>query len=211
MSFTLGLAIFGGGIAVGLRAYVRAVIDQERSIRDTMAAESAAAGVLGELAAGGTIAGVSDRVVDGRTFPVLVTSTSAKIDLVADAPTEVVGALRELGGASPRDVRSLPGLADLSTRMRLGAAQEDCLRRTFTYGRGGQPRVPPAAGLTQLTARAGDQMDVRVGASRPGGPVLWLRARFTGDASGWRLHDYRALGGEAVCPTGETSRTAGRP
>lgn len=200
MSFALGLAIFGGALAVGLRAYLSASVDQTREIRTRIALESAAATVLGELAAGGRLAAEVETDLSGRGQQVLVTPPGLKVDLASDMSEAVAQAAREAGlDIDPTFSAAAGGLARVSAHHRLSATQEDCLRRVFTYGRGGVPRLQ-AGDVTDAQIRAGDQIDLRVHANGEPGDVLWLRARFTGAETGWRVHDYRRLLGVEACP-----------
>ncbi|MDI6623496.1 MAG: hypothetical protein QME55_02090 [Brevundimonas sp.] len=200
MSFALGLAIFGGALAVGLRTYLAASVDQTREIRTRIALESAAATVLGELAAGGRLAAEAERILSGDGQQVLVMLPGMKVDLASDPPDAVAEGTREVGlDIDPIFSAAAGGLALVSAHHRLSATQEDCLRRVFTYGRGGAPRLE-VGGLEDPEVRAGDQVDLRVYAKGELGHVLWLRARFTGGETGWRIHDYRRLNGVETCP-----------
>jgi hypothetical protein len=81
----------------------------------------------------------------------------------------------------------------LQVGLRLNASEEDCLRQVFTYGRGGQAGSDAAALPDTFNVQSGDQVDVRVSTTGHAPAVLWVRARFTDDRSGWALHDYRRL------------------
>lgn len=200
MSFALGLAIFGGALAVGLKAYLAASVDETRDTRARIALESAAATVLGELAAGGELASETTTALDGGRQRILITLPGGKIDLASDAPAVVEAAARRHGfDIDPVVASTADGLAAVSTRQGLNATQEDCLRRAFTYGRGGAPRFELGQ-LADVQMRAGDQVDLRIHAEQRPGDVLWIRARLTGAATGWRIHDYRQLRGVAACP-----------
>lgn len=196
MSFTLGLAILGGALTLGVQNYLRTVSHQERAVREAIRLESAANQILGRAAAGEAIElGASE--VSGAV--VEVSLTGAKIDIRTDSSEVIEKAGEELGlPIRLAPARAASGLAELSNALGLSASQEDCLRRVFTYGRGGAPLVRPEDLPKPWLARAGDQVDIRVtveGAST----VLWVRARFTGRENGWRVHDYRRLSG--LCPS----------
>lgn len=202
MSFAFGLAVLGGALSVGLRSYLTTATRQERDIRATIALESAAADVLGRLAAGGQ--GASPNPKSGPVEVTLELSRpNAKVDLAADAGSLVRQTLDSDGlidAGAPLPALD-GGLAKASRVLGLNARQEDCLRRHATFGRAPAARVEgPAAGLPVGPAIAGDQIDVR--ASLKDGDrdeVLWLRVRFTGRETGWLVHDYRRLSGTATC------------
>lgn len=198
MSFAFGLAVFGTAMAVGLRAYLSAAADEGRDIRIRIALESAAASALGELAAEGAAKPQYETAFAGDRQTVSVTLTGAKVDPAWDSAKVVADAARPVGLVlDPDFAATAGGLANLSGHHRLNASREDCLRRVFTYGRGGAPRIEEPAAIGGLAIRAGEQVDLRVQASS--GPVLWVRARFTGGDTGWRLHDYRRLHGVTAC------------
>lgn len=192
MSFALGLAILAGGLSLGLRNYLTAAARQERSLRDLILLESAVAAELGEISAGGDLE-LSGATRSGATaVSVVLSLPAAKIDLAEDPDESIAHGAEALGLAlDPAVARRASGLADLSRRLRLSAADEDCLRAVFTYGRGGAPRIEAADLPLATTLRAGDQVDVRAAIAQ--GPVLWVRARFTGRETGWALHDHRRL------------------
>jgi hypothetical protein len=194
MSFTVGLAVFAAALATGLGSYIRAAVSEEQSIRERILLESAAVTVLGELASGGAVRVHGAREIDGRPVEVSVTPTSMRIDLATDDAESVRAGGAKLGLAiDPNIARAAPGLATLSAGMNLDASEEDCLRQAFTYGRGGQARSDTAALPDAFNVQSGDQVDVRVSTTGHAPTVLWVRARFTDDRSGWALHDYRRL------------------
>jgi len=200
MSFTVGLAIFASALATGLGSYIRAAATEERSIREDMVLESAAAAVLGRLAAGDTVATAGKSENGGRTIEVAVSPTSLRIDLATDdAETIRIAGVKAGFRIDPNTARASEGLAVLSAQMRLGPSAEDCLRRSFTYGRGGQPKSGAAASPATIRVQPGDQVDVRISTSSAPATVLWVRARFTDDETGWALHDYRRLRGVTPC------------
>lgn len=197
MSFATGLAVFGGALAVGLQAYLAAAADEAREIRTRIALESAVAATLGGLTAGQAVpleqpAGSPDGV------GILITLVSAKVDPAVDDPEHVQTALAKAGVGSTGAVDSseAPDLATLSRRLRLSAAAEDCLRRALTYGRAPAARAEAAMIPAIQGVSAGDQVDVR---ASDGVQALWVRARFTGRADGWVVHDYRRLTGPFTC------------
>lgn len=200
MSFTVGLAIFAGGLATGLRSYIQATVAQERAIREKIRLESAAATLLGELAAGQAVSSERSLVIDGRAVALVTTPTSLLVDPAVDDARTV----REAGGRAglpidPEVARDAAGLARLAAVMHLNASREDCLRRVLTYGRGGQPRGDAEALPDAFTVRPGDQVDIRASLSGDRESVLLLRARFTDARTGWVLHDYRRLRGVEPC------------
>lgn len=198
MSFAFGLALFGGALAVTLRAYLVAAADETQEIRARIALESAAATVLGELAAGGAVKPHAEVGIDGDRRTVRVTIPGTKVDPARDSPGAVAEAGRTAGlVVDPDFAATAGGLVEVSAHHRLNASREDCLRQVFTYGRGGAPLIDRSAPPEDLMVRAGDQVDLRIQASS--GPVLWVRARFTGAETGWRLHDYRLLHGATPC------------
>lgn len=199
MSFTVGLAIFAGGLSVGLRAYIRSAAREERSVRETILLESAAFDVLARLAAGETVSASGATTVGGRRVESQVTPTSMRADLAADD----AATLRHDGMAvglsiDPEIAKAADGLSTLSAKLGLDASAEDCLRQVFTYGRGGQARAAVAP-QAAIAVEPGDQVDLRL--AIPGRPttVLWLRARFTDARTGWSLHDYRRLQNVRPC------------
>lgn len=203
MSFAFGLAVFGTALAVGLRAYVLAAVSEEQTIRTRIALESAAAAVLGEMASGRSSPPVIQRLVGARSIALELSRPGAKFDFVGDGETVLVDALALQGVGAARETswRDARTLTELSSRLGLDAAGEDCLRRQFTYGRapalidGGATPEP-----LRLQAGAGEQLDIRASLSGArGDEVLWLRARFTGGGTGWKVHDYRRLRGLATC------------
>ena len=198
MSFAFGLAVFGTALAVGLRTYLAAAADETGDIRERIAMESAAAAVLGELAAGASSGSQPEFAFGAGRQSVLMMLPGAKVDPGSDAAATVAEAGRRVSLTIAPDVAATArGLVDLSRRLRLSAGEEDCLRRAFTYGRQGAPRIERPESLKGLVMRAGDQVDLRIQSST--GPVLWVRARFTGGATGWRLHDYRRLQEASAC------------
>jgi hypothetical protein len=203
MSFAFGLAVFGTALAVGMRAYLAAAVLEEQTIRNRMALESAAAAVLGELASGQSTQTTGPRTIGNRSIFLTLSRPGTKLDLAGDEPAALLEALIRQGlgrpehGVAWRDARSL---AEMSARLRLSTAEEDCLRRRFTYGRA-PALIDEGAPLTPQ-AGAGEQLDIRaslIGAQ--GDEVLWMRARFTGGRTGWKVHDYRRLRGAATCET----------
>jgi hypothetical protein len=59
-----------------------------------------------------------------------------------------------------------------------------------------------ARSLAEMSARLRLSTAIRaslIGAQ--GDEVLWMRARFTGGRTGWKVHDYRRLRGAATCET----------
>lgn len=202
MSFAFGLAVFGGALAVALRAYLVTAAAEVRDVRVRIALESAAAEVLGQLAAG-AVPEVAARI---EGSPVISLSRPiGKFDPGVDPPTDYQKALLAIG-VDPSVVRkplsTAGGMAEVSRILRLTASQEDCLRQMFTLGRAPADRVDPRAleSMTFAGLSAGDQVDVRVSAEADGaGEVLWIRARLTGNEAGWALHDYRRLRGVAGC------------
>jgi hypothetical protein len=201
MSFAFGLVVFGTALAVGLRAYLAAAVSEEQDIRNRIALESAAAGVLGEIASGASSPLTGQRMIGTRNVTVELSRTAAKLDLVADDERLLERALADLGllRAATGSWRGARSLTELSARLKLDAAGEDCLRRGFTYGRAPAPLYREAQTESPSgQAVAGDQWDVRASlVGRSGGDLLWVRARLTGGATGWALHDYRRLHGRA--------------
>lgn len=203
MSFAFGLAVFGTALAVGLRAYVFAAVAEEQTIRTRIALESAAAAVLGEMASGRSSATTAQRTVGNRSITLELSRPGAKFDLVADGESVLSDALARYGFGGAREIswREVRTLTEMSSRLRLDAAGEDCLRRRFTYGRAPAPiEVGTPSEVLNLQAGAGEQLDIRSSASGArGDDVLWLRVRFTGGETGWKVHDYRRLRGTATC------------
>ena len=203
MSFAFGLVVFGTALAVGLRAYLAAAVSEEQGIRTRIVLESTSAAVLGEIAGGRPSPRIVQRSIGSRQVTIELSRTDAKFDVLTDEEALVVDALSDqgFGRVSAESWRGTQGLTDLSSRLRLDAAREDCLRRGFTYGRAPAPlnREATSANRT-VQAGAGDQWDVRASLTgRSGDDVLWVRARFTGGETGWALHDYRRLRGKATC------------
>lgn len=201
ISFATGLALFGGALAVGLQAYLAAAADEAREIRTRIALESAVAGALGRLTAGQTTL-LEQPVEASGEVGVLISLVSAKADPAADNPEVVRAVLAkagvELTGAV--DPSDTPDLASLSRRLRLDSAGEDCLRRVLTYGRAPAARADAVAMSAIQGVSAGDQLDVRASLRTADGErALWVRARFTGRADGWVVHDYRRLAGRFTC------------
>lgn len=199
VTFAFCLATLGTAVAVSVRAYLAAAVGQEQSILDRIALETATTTILGQLSRAGAIAEVGpiDSVVVGRHLSISLSSPVQKIDVMDDPDDALV---RDIAGAGltgmPRlkQARLGGGMAVFSARLGLNATQEDCLRRTMTYGR--SPASRDTAALTDGQALSvGDQVDLRAeiiqGDVRA---VLWTRARFTGnEASPWQVHDYRFL------------------
>ncbi len=200
MAFATGLAVIGGALAVGLHNYLSAAADQTNEIRTRIALESAAAEVLGRLA-GGEAVPLAPSPNAGEPA-VRVSLVSTKVDPAADAPGLVHAALTD-AGVQPDgegDPRAASGLAALSALWRLDAAGEDCLRRVLTYGRAPAPRADVVEPERLQGVSAGDQLDVRTSIRTAAGDrALWVRARFTGRADGWVVHDYRRLAGPFTC------------
>lgn len=210
MSFAFGLAVFGGALAVGLRAYLVTTASEARDVRARIALESAAAEVLGQLAAGASPA-VASRTHASSTIS--VSRPIGKFDLGVDAPADYQEPLREIGvdPLAVRSLRTVPGMAEASRILRLSASQEDCLRQGFTLGRAPADRVEPRAlaDLASTKLLAGDQVDIRVSAAAGGAAdVLWIRARLTGNETGWAVHDYRRLRGAVGCDGSTGLRTS---
>lgn len=200
MSLTVGLAIFAGALATGLRSYIRAMASQERAISEKIRLESAVTILLGEFADGKAVPLERSLVIGGQPVDLMTTPTSLRVDPRVDDVRTVEEAGRQAGLLiDPEVARNAPGLAQLSAMMKLNASQEDCLRRVFTYGRGGQPRGRAEALPEAFTVEPGDQLDIRASLSSDDQSVLWLRARFTDARTGWVLHDYRRLRGVAPC------------
>lgn len=205
MSFAFGLAVFGTALAVGLRAYLFAAVSEEQEIRSRIALESAAAAVLGEMASGQPSSTPVQRTIGNRSITLELSRPGAKLDLGTDGDVVLLDALARqgLGGAQGTSWRGIRTLTEMSSRLGLDAAEEDCLRRRFTYGRAPAPiEVGTPSETLDLPAGAGEQVDVRASLSGArGDDVLWLRARFTGGETGWKVHDYRRLRGRATCET----------
>ena len=203
MSLAFGLAVFGTALAVGLRAYLSASVAQERDIRTRIVLESAAAELLGQMAAGRTVP-ASQTVLGGRVVVLEVSQPMEKLDFIGDGDDVLVPALTEMG-VGQFDRAILGRAADLtavSQGLRLSAEKEDCLRRAFTYGRAPAPMETATTGVAAPGLAAGDQVDIRVSLrDRNTDRVLWIRARFSGRESGWALHDYRLIRGVASCKT----------
>lgn len=203
MSFAFGLAVFGTALAVGLRAYISAAVSEEQTIRTRIVLESAAAAVLGEMASGRSSPATVQRTIGNRSITLELSRPGAKFDFVGDGEPVLIAALTRQGFGGVRETswRGARTLTEMSARLRLDAAGEDCLRRRFTYGRAPAPiEVGTPSEVLDLRAGAGEQVDIRssVAGSR-GDDVLWLRARFTGGETGWKVHDYRRLRGRATC------------
>jgi len=206
MSFTFGLAVFGGALAAGLHAYLTASAWEARDIRTRIALESAAATVLGGLAAGGPVTAEIETASDGSGQRVSIMVPASRADLAEDAPETIAAAAKAVGLVlDPSFTSRARGLAEVSAHHRLSAPQEDCLRQAFTYGRGGAPMMT-ARGLEGARLRAGDQVDLRIQAADPARTVLWMRARFTGSETGWQVHDHRLLRGVTACPRARAAR-----
>lgn len=198
MSYASGLAALGAAIAVAFHAYVGTAVRRERAVVDRISLESAVAMSLARQADEVNPPGeaLTPLALNGREITVLIENPRAKVDPTMDAPETVLAVLQQAGLMVDDEDATLSadlgGMADLSRRLGLGAAEEDCLRRGLTYGRAPADRIegPAPAGLTP-----GDQVDVRASLEREGGrQVLWVRARYTGSAaSPWRMHDYRRL------------------
>jgi hypothetical protein len=201
MSFAFGLAVFGTALAVGLRAYISAAVSEEQTIRTRIALESAVAAVLGEMASGRSSPVTVQRAIGNRSITLELSRPGVKFDFVGDGEPVLIAALTRqgFGGARETSWRGARTLTEMSSRLRLDAAGEDCLRRRFTYGRAPAPiegGTPPAT----LQAGVGEQVDIRSSVTgAQGDDVLWLRARFTGGETGWKVHDYRRLRGRATC------------
>lgn len=202
MSFTLGLAILAGAVATGLQSYLRAASAEQRRTLDRISLETAAAATLGRMAAG---AGVPLKTTtltperwNGRTIALQVSLPEGKHDLYGDPAESVMQVLQDLDFKHPLDdLEEIERLSDLSAIWALDAAQEDCLRSRLTLGRAPEEFHPVIADGDlegTFTASAGDQVDLRASLDGPSTTlVLWTRARFTGQRSGWKLHDYRQL------------------
>ncbi len=204
MSFAFGLAIFGTALAVALRAYLAATGAEEQTIRTRIALESASAAVLGEMVAGQPSAPIGLRQIGTRSLTVTLSRPDAKLDFEGDGSTALSEALARQGLAAAGDGswRGARNLAEVSARLGLSAAEEDCLRRAFTFGRSPAPLSPEAGSADPpLRLGAGDQLDLRasVSGARVRDEVLWLRVRFTGGETGWKVHDYRRLRGQVAC------------
>ncbi|HYC74694.1 hypothetical protein [Brevundimonas sp.] len=201
ISFATGLALFGGALAVGLQAYLAAAADEAREIRTRIALESAVAAALGRLTAGQSAALEQPAEASGKP-DILISLVSAKADSAADDLEVVRAALAQAGVemTGSVDPSETPDMASLSRRLRLNAAAEDCLRRALTYGRAPAVRAEAVAISAIQGVSAGDQLDVRARLQTEDGErALWVRARFTGRADGWVVHDYRRLTGPFTC------------
>lgn len=202
MSFAFGLAILGTTLVAGLGAYLSAASREERSVRDRIALESAAAEVLGQLAAGAQVEPYVQKQIDGRTVSVEVSSVVAKRDLRSDPTENLKAALGAAGmpGVAALRLEDVSDLAAASRQGGLDGPHEDCLRRGFTFGRAPAPFDPAPQEDMVAPPQAGGQLDLRAGLrTSRGEEVLWIRARFTGRENGWLLHDYRRLRGR--CPS----------
>lgn len=207
MSFAFGLAVFGGALAVGLRAYLVAAATQQREILDRITLESAAHEVLGRLSAGQVHSirpsRLDDIALNSRQVSIDLSLPEGKYDLGTDPDSTVLGSLRDHGlglavGQKPVP-SSFQSLEAMSRGWRMSAAEEDCLRQLITVGRAPEefrPEAAPGKGdaLTRSIA-SGDQVDIRTSLEdRSGRRVLWMRARFSGYATRpWQVHDFRRL------------------
>lgn len=198
MSFTLGLAILGGAVATGLQNYIRSASAEQRRLSDRIALETAAATLLGQIAAGRPVplkaTSLPQAQVNGRSIAIEVSLPEGKRDLRGDQPEEIAAVFEALGiNSSTKDFRNLEALSQLRG---ISPSQEDCLRRVATLGRAPEEYRPSIADGSldeTFTVSAGDQIDLRLSLVNPPARVLWIRARFTGQGSGWKLHDYRNL------------------
>lgn len=202
MSFTVGLAILGGALTTGLLAYLGAASTEQRRTLDRISLESAAAAALGRIAAGEGVSlkprALPPVQLNGRTILIQTSLPEGKYDLRGDPEPLILEALEKHGfDTFLPDPPADGGLETMSRAWGLSSSQEDCLRRFATLGRAPEeirPDVVEEKLEGAFTAMAGDQVDLRVELpTSPGAYVLWVRARFTGQSEGWKLHDYRAL------------------
>jgi len=207
MSFAFGLALFGGALSVGLRAYLVAAATQQRDIVDRITLESAAHEVFGRLSAGEVHpvrpSRLDDITLNARQVAVELSLPEGKYDLADDPDPLVLGVLRDhglgAGSASRAAPSSFASLETMSRGWHLAAAEEDCLRRLMTVGRAPEelrPEAMPGDGESLARSIAsGDQVDIRTSLQgRSGRRVLWMRARFSGNSMRpWQVHDFRLL------------------
>lgn len=215
MAFAVGLAIFGGALTTGLRAYVRTVANEQQQILDRISLESAVSERLGRLTASGGIGAeaASQLVINGRTVGLELSSPASKLDLNGDTDDALMQALafldRDAGYRAT--LSNIDTLDQLAREWRLGPDEEDCIRRAVTAGRAPGPFHKTEEGAPNDLVQAvsvGDQLDVRVAVASPASlRVGWFRARMTGQpAQPWRLQDYRVLRLQ-----GRSNKCPGRP
>lgn len=208
MAFAVGLAIFGGALSTGLRAYLTTSATEQRDVLDRIALESAVNATLGQMVSdrGEPPPLVSERSLNGRTVKVEVASPAFKYDLNADEDEDLMAVLGPIAQhGEGRDTTSgVRTLDQLVRTWRLSTKEEDCARRVVTAGRAPAPRLAEDVSREDLIAVAGvgDQLDLRASIiSDRGERVMWVRARLTGQpARPWRFQDYRVmtLSGNAV-------------
>lgn len=202
MAFTVGLAILGGALTTGLLAYLNAASAEHRRTLDRISLESAATAVLGRIAAGEDVSltptSLPPEQINGRMISVEVSSPMGKYDPRGDPESLVADALKARGFDRPvKEIVDAGGLGNASNIWKLSSSEEDCLRRFLTYGRAPAELSPDLAQKEPegpAVIAAGDQLDLRLELQTASDfQILWVRARFTGQGGGWKLHDYRAL------------------
>lgn len=203
VTFAFGLATLGAALAVSARSYIESAALRERAILDRISLESAASQALADIAASGArpLGPVQlDAVrINSRSLETEVSIPEAKVDLGMDDETRIREVVSQFAaGPSIDQTGTHQGLAAWARDAGLSTAAEDCLRRRATFGRAPEPFSKALGSGADQESRlgVGDQVDLRVqleidGMSR----VLWVRARYVGGETEWRIHDYRRLGG----------------
>jgi hypothetical protein len=169
-----------------------------------------------------------EQTFNGRDVTLVLANTRYKPEInhteAADAAAVIadrsLGArtLAALSPASPDLAR--PGylkFADFVTAVGASAAEEDCLRRRLTVGRGKGPTDPPPPPTALIPVRnplaVGEVIDVRAQTRDWQGRLetLWRRARYTGRPERpWLTHDWRLIRlghAEPECPAVEPAAT----
>lgn len=201
MAFAVGLAIFGGALSTGLRAYLTTAAAEQRDILDRIALESAVNATLGQMVSDreSPIALVSEQPINGRVVKIELASPAFKYDLNGDDEEELMEALSAIAqsGKGRDTTNGIRTLDQLARTWRLSTQEEDCARRLVTAGRAPAARLSEDVSREELIAVAGvgDQLDLRASIiSDRGERVMWVRARLTGQpAEPWRIQDYRVM------------------
>lgn len=201
MAFAVGLAIFGGALSTGLRAYLTAAAAEQGDILDRIALESAVNATLGQMVSDreSPIALNSEQSINLRVVKVEMGSPAFKYDLNGDADEQLMEALGPIAqsGKGRDTTNGIRTLDQLVRTWRLSTKEEDCARRWVTAGRAPAPRLAEDESSEELIAIAGvgDQLDLRASiTSDRGERVMWVRARLTGQPTRpWRYQDYRVL------------------
>jgi hypothetical protein len=169
-----------------------------------------------------------EQTFNGRDVRLVLANTRYKPDINHALPAEAGAAIadrslseRTLAALSaPAPDQSRPGFlrfADFVQAVGASAAEEDCLRRRLTLGRGkgpGDPPPPPTALIASREALVvGEVIDVRAETRDWAGRLetLWRRVRYTGKPEHpWLTHDWRLMRlgrAEPACPVVEAAAT----